>query len=511
MNEYSGGLPIIESLRLRPGQTEPIFPVRPSITQSFFPASEPVDALWPSTARIYPWLFEPYFFERGRIYPPARLSALAPAPAGDPLEEQERSSQRSSSWLSLESTPADPHEPNAAAEKIQLEQLLRRAVYATVVAPDMIFLGDLFDPAHGLLRRDTLLDNTLETMARPSYLAVSTLVQLLEGAEYLGQLGLLPPYEAHVFRRPGTDESVIALWHNDSVEERVLARAEIANGPNLNLIDWAGNVEPLGRNIPVRRVPAFITGLPATLALTRMSVRIMPEPPILAQNRPQAQIIEVVNHTPRQAPVLFRLRYAARQEDGGMENGWTVSPEELRINLPPVTPELTSGLSRYIASPDPNSQLQIASPMRVDKFGGKLAQITMAVNSTPPADMTLYLPFRLQSDLDVDIEHLQRIDDPHFVTLQLKVRWFPPDAGRRRGEILLLPFYMKRGQTREAAPFPVPVKASLPEDRGNPNAMFEAVEIRIPRSPQTQTWVGLSEDGGSSFYLVDVTDYLLAP
>ena len=509
--EYSGGLPIIESLHLRPDLDSTRFPVRPNIVQAFHPASESAQAIWPYAASVFPWLFEPYYRERGRIYPPARLASLSPVPATDRLEQQERDTRRTGSWISLESLPAYPHEPNAAAEKIQLEQLLRSAVYSTVVAPDLVFLGELFDPARGLLRRDALGDNMLETMARPSYLAVNTITHMLEGAEYLGQLGLLAPYEAHVFRRSGTDEAVIAIWHNDPVEERQLARSEIANGPPLQLVDWAGNSEPLGRSIPVSRVPAFITGMPAALALTRMSVRVAPEPPIMAENRTQAQMLEIVNHLPSQAPILFRLHYAARQEDGGMENGWTISPEELRINLPPVTPELTPGFSRFIASPDPNSQLQSASPNQVNKLGGKLAQVVMAVNSAPPADMTLYLPFQLQSNLDVDIEHLRRIDDPHFVTLQLKVRWFPPDAGRRRGEILLLPFYMKRGQTREAAAFPIPVKASPVEDRGNPNAMFEAVELRIPRTPQTQTWVGLSEDGGSSFYLADVTDFLLAP
>ncbi|MCC8190057.1 MAG: hypothetical protein LIP77_05375, partial [Planctomycetes bacterium] len=426
------------------------------------------------------------------------------------LEEQARFSMRVGSWISLGTQPADPREPNSAAEKVQLEQMLIRAIYASVLRPDVVFLGELFDPARGMLRRDAADADTLATVARPIYLAAATLTRLLEGTEYLGQLGLLPPFEAHVFRRPASDEAVICLWHNDSAEERSLSRLEIATGPPLNLVDWAGNVEPLPAAIPVRRVPAFITGLSASLALTRMSVRIAPEPPVLAMNRRQNQTLEVVNHMSRQAPVMFRLRYAARP-DGAMENGWTVQPEELRLNLSPVTPSLAPGRPRYAISPDPNSPIQEASPGGVDKSGAKIAQVAMSVNTSPPADMMLYLPFRLRSDLDVDIEVLPRIDDPHFVTLQLKVRWFPSGAARRRNDIKLIPYYMKRGQMKEASAFPIAVRALSPEDRNRDDVLFETVELRIPRQPQVQTWVGLTEDGGSSFYSADVTDFLVNP
>lgn len=510
LREIAGSLPQTQNVRLGPQGIGELPVGRPEIVEAFFPENQPADRLWASAVSVFPWLFEPYFKERGSIYPPRRLSILAPAPAGDRLEEQARESRRAGSWISLESARAYPHEPNAAAERVQLEQFLIRAIYATVLSPDMVFLGELFDPERGLLRRDALGTGTLETAARPTYLAAATLVEQLEGTEYLGQIGLLPPFEAHVFRRPGTDVAVIAVWHTDSEDIRPLRRVEIANGPPMQLVDWAGNTEQLPANIPVRRVPSFITGMTASLALTRMSVRVAPEPRVMAQNRRQNQMLEIVNHMSRQAPVLFRLRYAA-QPDGTMENGWAVSPEEMRINLAPATTNFAPGLLRYSVTPDPNSSVQFASPGFVDKAGSKITQISMSVNTSPPADMLLYLPFRLQSDLDVDIEALPRVDDPNFVTLQLKLRWYPSEPARRRGEIKLLPYFVKRGQMRESAAFPIAVKAMAAENRGKPEAPFESAELRIPRQPLVQTWIGLTEDGGSNFYLVDVTDFLTMP
>ncbi len=504
--EFAGGLPVALSRRLGRGAAGS-FPFRPSIAQAFYPGAEPSEGLWPEAAAFFPWLYEPYFSERGRIYPPPSLSRLAPAPPADRIEAAARERMRSASWISLESLPARSHEPNASAEKAQLEAMLIRAVYAAVLAPDAVFLGELFDSQRGMLRWSGPGDNALETVARPIYLAAATVAEQLEGAEYLGRLGLLPPFEAHVFRRSGTDEAVIAIWQNGSVGERMLARREIANGPPLELVDWAGNRAPLPASVPVRRIPSFITGLSAELALTRMSVRVAPEPAILASTRRQTQMLEVVNHMRRQAPVLFRLRYAARPGDGAMENGWTVSPEELRINLPPVSPAFAPGRLRYSVSPDPNSPVQFAGPGGADRSGLKIAQASMTVNASPPADMLLYLPFRLVSDLDVDIEPLVRTDDPRFLTLQLKIRWHPGETSRRRGEIRLIPYFVKRGRMKEAFPFPVTVKASPAEERGRPDARFESVELRIPRNPRAKTWVGLEEDGGSVFYLAEVTDF----
>ncbi len=337
-----------------------------------------------------------------------------------------------------------------------------------------------------------------------------TLSSLLEGAEYLGRIWLLPPFEAHAFRRPGTDESIIALWHTDQREELSLPREQIADGPALDLIDWAGNVSPAQTSIPVRRTPTFIRGLSANLLLTRMSLRVNPDQQMMAVNRRQNQTIEMVNHMPRQVPALLRLQYAARFPDGGMENGWGVRPQEMRLNLAPYSPRLEPGRFRYSVSPDPNSQIQFASPAGSDKSGSKIAQIKLSFNMSPPADMTVFLPFRLHSDFDVDVERLSRVDDVSFITLMLKLRWFPKGAARRRGDVRLMPYYMKQGQMREQLPFPTVVKASPPELRGNPDAPFESVELRIPKRPMLRTWVGLTEAGGSNFYLVDVTDYIMA-
>lgn len=507
LHDFAGGMPMAANVVLAPGVVSS-FPVRPDVVQALLPEMTPASSLWQQAAPVFPWLFEPYYNDRGLIYPPQNLSSLAPPPPADKLEEEARLARQAGSWIALELPPANPQEPNAAFERTQLEGMMTRAVYASIVSPDAVFLGTLFDPARGMLRRDVTGANTLETMARPTYLAGRVLTEFLESSQYLGQLWLLPPFEAHVFRKPGSDSGIIVLWHNDVQGVKALPRAEIASGPTLEQVDWAGNRSPVDTNIQVRRTPSFILGMSADLLLTRMSMRIMPEPPMLAMNRRQSQNLEIVNHMTRQAPVLVRLRYAARMPGGMMENNWMIQPKEVRLNLRPFTSDILSTTSRFDVTPDANSQIQIASPDASDKTGLKIAQASLLFNTSPPADMTVYLPFRLRSDLDVDIEALTREMDPHFVTLQLKMRWYPTGDNRRRGELRLTPYYIKRGQMKEAAAFPIVVKAQDPAARNNPDAPFDTVELRIPRRPRMQTWVGLDEAGGSRFYIADVTQYL---
>lgn len=500
-------MPVAANAPFVPGE-RPAFPIRPDIVQARMPDTVQAAGLWPLAAGVFPWLFEPYYNLRGSIYPPENLAVLAPGPAADRLEEEARLARRGGSWISLEAPPARSHEPNAAAERVQLEEMMIRAVYAAVLAPDAVFLGSLFDPARGLLRQADAGGTTLETMARPSYLAAATLVRFLEGASYLGRLWLLPPFEAHAFRLPGTNAAVIAVWHNDPRGELTIPRVEIANGPDLAVVDWAGNREPVPADVRVRRAPSFITGVPADLLLTRMSARVVPDPPMLAMNRRQAQAVEMVNHMDRQAPVLLRLRYAARLPEGAMENNWMQQPAEMRLNLPPVTPDLEAGLLRYEVTPDANSLIQIATPDGADKSGLKIAQARMFFHTSPAADMTVYLPFRLRSDIDLDVTALATEESSQFVVLQLKLRWFPSGDNRRRGDIKLTPYYMKRGRMKESAAFPVTVKAQDPSLRGQADAPFDSIELRIPRSPRARTWVGLDEVGGSRFYIADVTAFL---
>ncbi len=506
--QFAGGLPLTWNIRLD-SQGFTRFPENFGIISGFSSEREPPAKVWFDAAKFFPWLYSQFQLARGPTYPPPALTALSPPPPADPIEAKERERNQRGVWLTLPAQRIFSQEPDSAEERSQLEQMMRRAIYASILSPEIVFLGELYDPNRGLLRLNNSSGKpSISTMARPVFLAARVIGDMLEGATYLGPLGLLKPYEAHVFRRSGSDQAVIALWHNEAGGVRNLARVEIANGPPLSMVDWAGNSEPLPAAIPVSRTPMFITGLNASLALTRMSVRVGPNPPVMAINRPQTQVLEVVNHLVMQAPLLFRLKYAAREADGAMENGWTVTPEELRANLAPVTANFAPYRLRYTASPDPNSPVQKVDRSGSDKTAEKLAQVRMTVNASPPADMMLYLKFPLKTDLDVDVVELQRSDDPHFVTLQLKIRWFPTASNRRRNEISLRPFFLRKGEMKEAAPLPVTVRALPQEERGRPDARYETVELRIPKNPPRQTWVGLEEDGGSSFYLADVTGFL---
>lgn len=506
--QFAGGLPMTWNVRLD-SQGSPRLPEEFGIISGFSSERDPPRKVWLDAAKFFPWLYSQFQQARGPTYPPAVLTALSPPPPADPIEAKDREKNQRSVWLTLPAQRILSAEPDSAEERSQLEQMMRRAIYASVLSPEIIYLGELYDPNRGLLRMNNVTEKpNLSTMARPVFLAARVIGDMLEGATYLGPLGLLKPYEAHVFRRSGSDQAVIALWHNEAGGVRNLQRVEIANGPPLSMVDWAGNSEPLPSAIPVSRTPMFITGLGASMALTRMSVRVGPNPPMMAVNRPQTQVLEVVNHLAMQAPLLFRLQYAAREADGAMENGWTITPEELRANLAPVTANFAPYRLRYTASPDPNSPVQKVDRSGADKSAEKLAQVRMTVNASPPADMMLYLRFPLLTDLDVDVAELERSDDPHFVTLQLKIRWFPSAANRRRNEISLRPFFLRKGEMKEASPLPVTVRGLQQEERGRPDARYETVELRIPKNPPKQTWVGLEEDGGSSFYLVDVTGFL---
>ncbi len=509
MGDFAGGMPMVWNERLGAagyaGQSPALF----GTINGFTPAYERKEWIWPSAAPLFPWLFSPFYIARGATYPPPELNRLAPPPPADSIEANAAAARQRAVWLSIDPVAVPGNEPDAAEERSQLEHLLLRAVYGAILAPDVIFLGDLFDSAKGVLRQASPQHKPiLATMARPAYLGASVASEFLTGAEYLGRIDLLPPFEAHAFRRAGSDAAIIALWHNGPEGVRNLDRVEIADGPPLTMTDWVGNVEALPQRIPVQRIPMFISGMSAPMALTRMSVRISPEPPVKASDRRQNQILEVVNHFASQVPLLFRLRYAARLPDGGMENGWTVTPQEMRANLAPRSPTFASTKLPFSVSPDPNSPLQKAGPAEVDKAATKLAQVRMTINATPPADILMYLRYALRSDIDVDVVRLERSDDPYFVTLQLRIRWFPTGNDRRRGEIRLTPFYMRKGEMKETGAMPVTVRASRENERANPDARYETVELRIPRNPLKQTWIGLTEDGGSNFYLADITDFL---
>jgi hypothetical protein len=508
MDEYSGGSSMVLNVNLESGNDFRISPYF-RIMNAFNSNQSPPRAVWRAGARFFPWLYSMFYVARGATYPPLELNALAEAPPSDAVEANSRREREKSVWLSLPSPEVTPLKPDSFRERTQLEQIMIRSVYAAVLGPDSIFPGSLFDPSHGLLRFDTSDPSPkITTIARPAFLTLPVLGEMLEESRYLGPIDLLAPFEAHVFRRGNTDRAVIIIWHNDVAGTKNLSRREIANGPPLVMTDWAGNSQPLPPVIPVSRVPIFITGMSASMALTRMSVRVTPELPIRSMSRRQNQALEVVNHMITQAPIRFQIRLAAREIDGGMENGWALNPEDVRVNLSPVNPDFTPVRIRYNASPDPNSPIQTAGPGFADKSGVKMAQLNMSINTSPPADIILYPRFALKSDLDIDIERLVRNDDPQFVTLQMRIRWFPEARERRRGEIHLMPFYLRKGEMREFSALPVTVRALPPDQRTSPTTHYETVELRIPRSPPRQTWVGINEEGGSNFYLADVTAFM---
>lgn len=484
-------------------------PFKPEISSGDLPATTAIAEEVALFAQAFPWLFEKFRPPTGELYPPEWLVKLVPPIPADPVEAKRQEDEKTGSWVSVGPRAVNAHEADPSLERLQLEDLLKRTILAKIAAPDRIHFGEALDPAMGLVSIEKSPEGVLAVNPRPSLLGARTVAGMLDGASYIGQFRLLSPYVAHVFRVSTADDTVIALWHDGMEGEMPLDRSEIARGLNLSMVDWAGNKSALPDSVPVTRIPMFITGFPATMALTRMSVRIAGDPPLLSVNRRQPQMLEVTNHSATQLPVRFDLTYAANYTgQRANESGWTWRPRDLSANLPPAGSKSAVVRLPYQVSPDPNSAIQEVGPGLDNRDGRKLVMVKMVINTARPADMTLYREFSLVSDLDVDVVPLVRPDDPGFVTLQLRVRWLPPSDRRRRHDIRLTPYYMKRGELRENSSASIVVPALPPERRGDAKAPFESVEVRIPRQPARQTWVGLQEEGGGAYYLIDVTKYI---
>ncbi len=464
----------------------------------------------------------PRYFARLRTkyrYPPQSLLDLTPEFIdGEKVSNPGNIKLQHEAWISLELVPVSDHERNAMSERMQMEDMATKAIMAKALGFHRIFLGRLFDNQRGL----AMLDNRYRPIPRPAFLAAHTLQKLLGNSVYIGSFQLRDEFPNYVFRLPDRDlnEVVVAIWYNGPGEFGKLPRAYLGDLP-LATVDLAGNIRQLPQRAPllVRKAPVFITGISVPLALTRMSIRIKTDPPLRTTHKLQQQVISLTNHFPSQLPVTMRTVYAADIQRFKLERGWTVRPEQRKIDLPSPRKgrALPTGELTFNVQPDPQSHIGVVAASngnssglvwppksarngRKARFGEKYMQIITEFNSAQSVRMNLLRKTRLTSDLEVKLFKLKKRDSRR-VYLQMQIRWIPQSQANAQRELQLRPYFLKKGRLPTRLPMAT-VPAYLPGETGKPAV---TIEFPVPRYPRTKTMIGLEEEGGTRFFILDVT------
>jgi hypothetical protein len=464
-------------------------------------------------ARLFPPIFK-RLSQPGK-YPDAALAELAPKivpGATPPPAEAERSQE---AWVSVSLNPVERYERSAPRELQQLEDMTIKAIVAKAIGFPRICLGKMFVPGGGM----AVLEKNGSATPRPSFLAARTLEEHLGSGSYIGSFQMRDDYSNYVFQQRN-GEAVVALWYNGSAKTQELPRLEIGSIP-LMLIDMSGNKSPIrDRTITVRRSPILITGMSAALAKTRMSIDIAKIPALESRHEMQRQTLAMSNYfTGQQVLVELQLKYAA-DALFQRERNWMVRPQQIRdFNLPAAKAgqPAPTGKQFFEVEPNPNSVFGfieynadklggVVWPLAEGKVGQKYVQLTVDLNTGNRVRMQILRKTRLASDLEVKVVHVDNQADPQHLNLQMQVKWFPDDTlGRSEGkEILLVPYYRKKSDLKaKLSGITVPMYNPLDDE-----TPARTVKFRIPRFPLGSAVIGLDEEGGSRFFIIDITDLL---
>lgn len=447
------------------------------------------------------------------VYPSERLQELLPAS----YEDATAAETGHKVWLSLELRSVPRHERNAAAERAQVEDLAVKAILARAAGVERVCLGRLFHTESGLCA----VDGSGRLVPRPALLAARTLEEHLAGAAYLGSFQLRDIFPNFVFHHPDPDrdEAVIALWYDGPQEAEYLDRLQLGDMP-LTVVDMAGNaraLDPRDTRLLVRKSPLLVAGMSASLALTRMSLRISPVPRLTAMNEIQTQELSITNYFTSQLPVQFEISYAT-DADFVLERGWT-KPGRKKLDLRRgVKGAWPSDSLTYQVQPDPGSIIGVVPrplddrpeiwPPRPESGapapGEKYVQVLADINTSPAVRFKMLRKTILASDLDVRLVRLKKQDTANLA-LQFQLKWLPPGGGDVRGELVLRPYYVKSGGFPKERP-----AVSVPAYSPGSDRAAVTVELSIPVRPVAKTLVGLTEIGGSRFFILDVTEVLKA-
>lgn len=161
-------------------------------------------------------------------------------------------------------------------------------------------------------------------------LVTRTLILLLGGAEYRGNVPLDVDAEAMLFDRAG--RGTLVLWDRRGAASRTLA---VDLGPDAVAVDLWGNVRPLLRSpndrdagqlrVEVGAMPLFLVGVDVRLARLRESLRL--DNGLLESSfRPQARVLSLVNAFDTAISGTLRLE---------PPEGWTLNPPTVNFTLNP--------------------------------------------------------------------------------------------------------------------------------------------------------------------------------
>ncbi len=439
--------------------------------------------------------------QKRHLYPPEFLLALAPRPRTVDEEAVEAELESYRPWLSIELTPANIQQFDLKEERAMIEDMVKKAVLGRAVDIDRVYLGSLKGG------RQSLITFTREDkpIPRPSFFAARVLQDYLGGAKYLGSFVLhneFGDFPNFVFQRYESNDTAVVVWYEGKGES---AEIDYGGGNNLRLVDMMGNVTPVPKNsrFIARRVPQIVIGMDQRLARTRMSLRIRDNPPMSMRSEDQYQEVVLTNFFDGDLAGDVELRYA-RAADFSQEIGWRVRPirQEFKIARPKGHGEdreyYTETLRFEVRPPD-------NTPADGEGAMGRKYVIGDLELKGEQANLRIVRETPMESDIKVEIQPVQRNDNPNNDVLLMKIRWAPSDEEAALGELTVQPFFITAGSME----VPLARKSIPAYARTDTQTPPETIEFLVPRSPIVQrTWIGLRQEGGSRFFVKEVTGLL---
>lgn len=465
---------------------------------AYVPADVPPQQLPRYLAQAHPKLFERFSDPAALLYPPRDLRRLAP-PDRPPQETFGAPPPPQDTWLTLQLRAVPPDTRMPRPERLMLEDMAQKIILARTVGVGRVYI-DAFDaPGRGLAERRE--DGTW--IPRPAFLGLRVLSDHLAGSDYLGSFlfhSEAGAFHNYVFAHRNGRDTVTAIWFDGDGDG---AEVDFGGGVNPEIIDLEGNLMPMpasGRFFATR-IPQLILDTSIPLARTRMSLTILPDPPLTMRDRFQPQRLSLRNFYRLPVAGSIRLEYAANQ-DFLYEPNWHIRPGQIPFNIgmargTPPNLEYPIHTLPFQVRPSPNSSADVEGDV-----GRKFVQITMDMRAEAPIQLRLLRVIDLTGDLDVRLRRLEDPDDPGVDVIQMLVRWLPEGLDQREAQVVLRPYYRQAGGMNIELPGQV-----IPNyTQMDPDAPPVNIEFRVPRPlERTETWIGYRQEGGARFYNHDVT------
>lgn len=449
-------------------------------------------------AKIMPERFSDLLKWEKAIYPSEPIVKLANYAAEHFMTKEStrqvesESQQQQEKWLNLQLLPVDQHLREIASERAQTIDLARKIVMARTLGFTRITCGDFLDSQRGV----AAVSRSGIVIPRPSFLAVRTLAEKLTGTEYLGSFQLGAEIENFVFRTPHKT-ALIAVWYTGNKENE---KIDIGTGlGKLTQIDISGNEERADRVFTIDAMPLLIDGMSVPLARTRMSIRIMDDPPLRSRNESQRQRMQIRNFFSEPLISTFRLQYAAYVDANNrmrLEPGWT-NPQIIRINLPP-------GGEEQINRVEARRYFDIRPTMEA-VLGRKYVKIETQLSAALETRFNLLRGTDLTSSIKMRITPIAS-ENASQIILRQSLVWIPDPNINNPQRLQMKPYYQITGDQHNYQGI-VTVYPSTQEE-GWKNATIR--DLKLPAFYKgRKVWVGADEDGGSRFVRREVTELLL--